>query len=116
MNKQQFCKLLNWTCNHTTFQLQGKFYNPLDGTAMGSPLAPTMADIFMNWFIDTAQSQSNCSFSILRYVDDLFLSFDHHKNIDAVFKISNSTHDNIAFAKELEENNTLSFLDSLIHW
>ena len=115
MNKQQFRKLLNWTCNHTTFQFKGKFYKQLDGMAMGFPLAPAMADIFMNWFIDKAQPQSNCSFSVLRYVDDLFLSFDHHKDIDEVFKIFNSTHNNIAFTKELEENNALPFLDTLIH-
>ena len=60
MNKQQFRKLLNWTCNHTTFQFKGRFYEQLDGMRMGSPLAPAMADIFMNWFIDKAQSQSNC--------------------------------------------------------
>ena len=72
---------------------------------MGSPLAPAMANIFMNCFIDKAQSQSNCSFSVLGYVDDLFLSFDQHKDIDEVFKIFNSAHNNVAFTKELEENN-----------
>ena len=72
MNKQQFRKLLNCTCNHTTFQFKGKFYEQLDGMAMESPLASAMVDIFMNWFIDKAQSQSNCLFSVLRYVDDLF--------------------------------------------
>ena len=82
---------------------------------MGSPLAPAMADIFMNWFIDKAQSQSKCSFSVLHCVDDLFFSFDHYKDIDEIFKIFNSTHNNIAFTKELEENNTLPFLDTLIH-
>ena len=76
INQQQFCKLLNWTCNHSTYQFKGKFYKQPDGMAMGSPLTPAM-----NWFIDKAQSQSNCSFSILRFVDDLFLSFDHHKDI-----------------------------------
>ena len=25
MNKQQFCELINQTCNHTTFQFKGKF-------------------------------------------------------------------------------------------
>ena len=82
---------------------------------MGSPSAPAMADIFTDWFIDEVQSQSNCSFSVLGYVDDLFLSFDHHKNICEVFKIFNSTHSNIVFTTELKENNTLPFLDTLIH-
>ena len=61
-----------------------------------------------------AQSQSNCSFNVLYYIDDLFLLFDHYKDIDKVFKIFNS-HNNIAFTKELEENNTLPFLNILIH-
>ena len=72
MNKQQFRELLNWTCNHTSFQFKGKFYKELDGMAIGSPLAPVIADIFMNSFTDKAQSHSNCLFSVLRYVDDLF--------------------------------------------
>ena len=83
--------------------------------AMGSLLEPAMADIFMNWFIDKALSQMKRSFSALRYVDDLFLLFNHHKDIDELFKIFNSTHNNIAFTKELEGNNTLPFLDTLIH-
>ena len=83
---------------------------------MGFSLAPAMADIFINWFINKAQLQENCSFSVLRYVDDLLLSFDHQKDIDEVFKIFNSTHNNIAFTKELEENNTLPFLETLIDW
>ena len=33
MNKQQFCKLLNWTCNHITFQFKKKFYKQLGGMA-----------------------------------------------------------------------------------
>ena len=87
INKQQFRKLLNWTCNHTNFQFKGKLYKQLDGMAMGFFLASAMAGIFMNWFIDKAQSQSNYSFSVLRYVDDLFLSCDHQKDINEVFKI-----------------------------
>ena len=83
--------------------------------AIGSPLAPAMADIFMTWFIDKAQTQSNCSFTVLRYVDDLFLLFDHYKVIDKVFKIFKSTHNNFVSTKELEENNTLPFLDTLIY-
>ena len=79
--------------------------------ATGSPLASAIADIFMNWFIDKAQSQPNCSFNVLHHVDDLFLSFDHDKDIsiDEVFEIFNSTCNNIAFTKESEENNTLFF-------
>ena len=34
-NKQQFRKLLNWTCKTTTLQFDEKFYHEIDGMAMG---------------------------------------------------------------------------------
>ena len=89
MNKQQFRKLLNWTCNHTTFQFKGKFYKQLNGMAIRSPLAPAMADIFLDWFIDKAQSQSNCSFSVLCYVDDLLLLIKPDNSFDLVRHVGN---------------------------
>ena len=48
--------------------------------AMTDALAPAITDIFMNWFIDKPQSQTNFSSSIFCYVDNLFLrflQFDH---------------------------------------
>ena len=52
MNREQFKKLLTWTCQKTTLQYTGKYYEQTDGLAMGSPIAPAMADICMNWLID----------------------------------------------------------------
>ena len=66
MNKRQFRKLLNWTCKTTTLYFDGKFYHQIDGMAMGSPLAPAMADIFMNWLVETAATKSNHQFTPLR--------------------------------------------------
>ena len=108
MNKRQFRKLLNRTCKTTTLQFDGKFYHQIDGMAMGSPLDPAMADIFMNWLVETATTKSNHQFTVHRYVDDLFLAFDDPNHIDHVF---NSIHQKIKFTKDSEENNKLAFLD-----
>ena len=51
------------------------------------------------------------SFTIYRYVDDLFLVFDNQFEIDIIFNLFNSIHKNITFTKKLEVNNHLSFLD-----
>ena len=88
MNKTQFRKLLNWTCKTTTLQFDGKFYHQIDGMAMGSPLAPAMADIFMNWLVETAATKSNHQFTVHRYVDDLFLTFDDPNHVDHVLALS----------------------------
>ena len=111
LNKRQFRKLLNWTCKTTTLQFDGKFYDQIDGMAIGSRLAPAMADIFMNWLVKTASAKSNHQFTVHRYVDDLFLTFDDPNNIDHVFSTFNSIHQKIKFTKENEENNKLAFLD-----
>ena len=76
---------------------------------MGSPLAPALADIFMNWLIDKAQKKPNISFTIYRYVNDLFLTFDNQVKIDIIFNLFNSIHKKIIFTKEFEKNNHLPF-------
>ena len=111
MTKKQFKKLLNWTCKSSTFQFNGKFYKQLDGVAMGSPLAPALADICMNWILNSVMKNSKESFVVYRYVDDLFLAFKNQKDINRVFKSFNSINSRIKFTKEIEIENQLPFLD-----
>ena len=99
MNKRQFSKVLNLTCTTTTLQFAGKFYHQIDGMAMGSPLAPAMANIFMNWLVETATTKSNHQFTVHRYVNDLFLTLDDPNHIDHVFSALNSIHQKIKFTK-----------------
>ena len=49
-----------------------------------------------------------------RYVDDIFLLFNSPDHIEPFLDYLNSKHGNIKFAKEIEPNNKLSFLDVLI--
>ena len=71
-----------------------------------------MADIFMNWFIDKAQSQSNCSFNAMLMI--CFVVRSSHENIDVVFQIFDFTYNNIAFTKEFLKNIIFPFLVTLI--
>ena len=74
LNKRRLKTLLNWAASSTTLQFQGKYSEQVDGIAMGSPIAPMLADIFMNYVIEEAlsTSQQNRPTVLLRYVDDLF--------------------------------------------
>ena len=114
MNKKEFRKLLMWTTTNSTFQFNNCYYKQIDGVAMGSPLAPAFADICMNWLLEEVNKQSNFSFTIYRYVDDLFLAFDNFNQIESIFTIFNSIHEKIKFTKEIETNNQISFLDIYI--
>ena len=51
-----------------------------------------LVDIFMNWLVETASTKSNHQFTVHRYVDDLFLTFDDPNHIDHVFSIFNLVH------------------------
>jgi len=48
LTKQQLKNLLVWSTKQTTLNFNSKFYEQTDGIAMGSPITPAFADIFMN--------------------------------------------------------------------
>ena len=82
---------------------------------MGSPLAPTLASIFLSSIednIDLFPGQKPLAYK--RYVDDIFLIFDNQIDIDPFLEYLNSLHPNIKFTTETENNGKLSFLDLLI--
>ena len=97
------------------FLFNGKCCDQIDGVAMGSPLAPILANIFMRYFEENAfQSYHGCSPILYRrYVDDIFLIFKSKSEVQSFYDHLNSFHPNIKFAKEEEvpENDFFSFLD-----
>ena len=108
--------LLNWAASSTTLQFQGKYYKQVDGIAMGSPIDPILADVFMNYVIEEAlsASQQNRPTLLLRYVDDLFLVFSNDEEAQSFFDVMNRIHKSINFTQEQESNGQLAFLDVLV--
>jgi len=114
LNSRRTKKLLEWVVKTTTFQFNGRFYLEVDSVAMGSPIAPLMADVCVNYVIDQALAVTppECRSDLLcRYVDDLFLLFPKEDSLNRFFTNVSSIHRNIFFTKELETNNCLHFLD-----
>ena len=48
LNKSDFKKLLEFSLLDSIFIFDGKLYKQTDGLAMGNPIAPTVANIFMS--------------------------------------------------------------------
>ena len=95
--------------NH--FLFADKIYNQIDCVAMGSPLGPVMANIFMN-NLETKALEAFVGTSPLlyrRYVDDTFLVFNNRNDMSVFFNWINTQHPNIKFTKEEESNNELCF-------
>ena len=87
----------------------------IDGVSMGSPVAPALANIFMN-HIENRISEFTGAKPIYykRYVDDIFLIFEFKEQIESFHTYMNNLHPNIVFTTEEEEANQLPFLDVLV--
>ena len=118
LDKPSFHKLLTFAVKDNHFVFNGQLYDQIDGVAMGSPLGPSLANLFMcaleQKFLDECPLQFK-PVLYRRYVDDTLCLFENEQQADLFLKHINSYHGNIKFAVEKETNNTLPFLDILIH-
>ena len=74
LTRSQFKKLLVYCVHENHFCFEDKYYDQVDGVAMGSPLGPILANIFMSRFESKALSKYNGNHPLFykRYVDDTF--------------------------------------------
>ena len=117
-SREQLRSLLELTAKNSFFTFNNKLYRQLDGVAMGTPCGPTLANIFL-CFYETRWLQ-DCPLNFKpqiyrRYVDDTFLLFNNHHQINQFLNYLNNKHKNIKFTCDIEENNSLPFLDILIN-
>ena len=82
MTKKELEKLCLFATSQTHFIFNSKFYNENDGVAMGSPLAPVLANIFMAFYESKWLNEYNLNKPkfYLRYVDDILAAFDKEQD------------------------------------
>ena len=97
------------------FVFDGQYYDQVDGVAMGSPLGPVLANIFMCHFEEKWVMNSSIRSAIwFRYVDDTFTLFDNKESAVKFLDYLNSRHDHIKFTIEFEQHSEIPFLDIVI--
>lgn len=96
---QELMKLAELCLRTTYFLFSGKLYKQIEGTAMGSPLSPLAAEIFMEDFEKRALSSADLKPRYwFRYVDDTFVVRPHRRENQLIFfQHLNKIHENIKF-------------------
>ena len=116
-SKEQFRKLLSLAVKNSFFLFNGTYYKQLDGVAMGSPLGPTIANIFLcHWeeiWIKKCPKQFKPEY-YNRFMDDTFLLFRSEDHVKKFFRYINSRHKSMSFTYEVEAEGKLPFLDVLV--
>jgi len=104
-------------CPDTFFYSKGSNYDQIDGVAMGSTLAPVLANLFMGHHerIWLQQYDGPAISFYRRYVNDIFCLFNNEKDTLEFFHYVNEKHPNIRFTMATEVNHKLPFLDVLFN-
>ena len=96
------------------FSFNNVIYSQVDGVAMGSPLGPTLANIFMGYLETKLVNELSSQALYIRYMDDCLVISQSEEVNEALFCKLNALHEKISFTKEVEINNQIPFLDILI--
>ena len=117
LTKFELRNLFTVATTQTNFLFHGSLYDQTDSVAMGSPLVPVLANLFMRhheklWLEDFQGSEI---LFYCQYVDDSFFSFTRNMMPLYFFDYINSRHPNIRFTiMEKEVHHKLPFLDVLV--
>ena len=116
ITRKKLKKLFLFATPQTRFIFNSKFYNQIDEVAMGSPLAPVLANIFMGFHGSKWLNECNLNKPkfYLRYVDDILAAFDNEKDSLNFLNFLNNRHLNIKFTIEKQINHSIASLDVFI--
>ncbi|XP_021346300.1 uncharacterized protein LOC110445823 [Mizuhopecten yessoensis] len=115
---QDIMDLLEFVLTTTYFSFRNKIYQQRFGTAMGSPVSPVVANLFMEHLDQEAIANAPIEYKPSfwkRYVDDILDIIKKGSQTDLTTHINTiDATNNIKFTCEEETNGTMPFLDTLL--
>ena len=114
MEVEDIILLLEFCLKNTYFSFQGQFYEQVEGAAMGSPVSPIVANLYMEYLEQKALSTApNPPKFWGRYVDDTFV-IHKEANKQSFLQHINSVDPAIRFTVEdNKEDGSIPFLDTI---
>ena len=112
--KRHFKQLLDLSTKSSCFLFNDNYFRQIDGVAMGSPLGPTLANVFLSHYESIWLENCPRQFRPVyyrRYVDDVFMLFNEQKDVLKFLSYLNSRHRSIEFSKDEERDGKIYFLD-----
>ena len=108
-------KLLDAVLTKNNFQFNGKHYLQVGGTAMGTKVAPSYANLFM----DNLERKLLHGYHLepllwVRFIDDIFVIWTHGVDeFNLFYQYLNNAHHSIKFTKDVSETQIV-FLDTYV--
>nr|VZI13874.1 unnamed protein product [Spirometra erinaceieuropaei] len=112
VKRRHLIQLLKF-CLKTFFTFEGRVYEQIKGTPMGSPLSGFIAEAVLQK-VETAVFEIYRPTFWARYVDDTFVIIKREM-VQEFRNALNSVSPDIQFTMEAESNKQLPFLDVLVH-
>ena len=109
-------ELLRLILKENSFDFNGKNYLQTHGTAMGTKMAVSFANIFMAKIeTDVINSSPHKPIIWKRYIDDIFSLWNINKEAISYFtELANSFHPTIKFTSEISDSE-ITFLDTCVY-
>ena len=109
-----FVELMQTATSSVEFSFNNIMHRQIDGVAMGLPLGPSLANIFVGYYEALLFKRINKPLMYHRYVEDTFAVFNDEDECNEFFSHLNSLHPSLRFTFEKKRNRTLPFLDVLV--
>ena len=110
LEKKELAQLLKVATTNQLFQFHGHLYEQTDGVAMGSPLGPLMANVFMCHLEEKLTRDGMVPSLYERYVDDTLARMPITDAAADFLTTLNGLHPNLKFRVELPADNMIHFI------
>ena len=110
ISKEDLVDLLNVSTKGQLFQFNGALYEQTDGVAMGTPLGPLLANVFMSSLEEKLELEGKLPDYYRRYVDDTLTIMPNITTATDFLNTLNHAHPSVSFTMEIEKGGMLPFL------